>query len=494
MSESLDLEERLASYGQVLGNELATWPAFNPATMAATSPLLLLRRWRGRWPGAGHRPLLAFGVLAAIAVAIVLAVVATASTDETSTDGTRSDGTGAAASPQVPAAADAPAITSDDASSETAVPAPTATPAPTTTPAPAATPTPSFSCGEGLLVNERCRIAVPVSSSARSDACTAQGGVAGGDTGCSQIVDALTSCPAGAEAIGSGCAVSSPARQTIPTCPTGSELVAQSCQRTTSPAPACNEGQLIEDVCRIEQAPAKGGELSCAGGAPVTNGECTVWTAGDCGSATAVSGGCIQPAPVEKREVCPADTVLKNSRCEPTDGCPPNTSSKVANACGSPAVTELVCSATGQPVGGTECVAIVAPTCPSGFRAAGNACATERAAGYSAYRCEAGQLRIGTSCFDEQPAAATCAEGELVGGICVVTEPAASSAPACSVGANLAGQRCLVPAEAERSCAIGTLEGDACRVAIDLDPAELCDPGQIYDYGWCVRFEDPVVS
>lgn len=508
MSEPLDLEERLSRYGQVLGDELATWPTFNPATMAATSPLLLLRRWRGRWPGAGHRPLLALGAVVAIAVAVVLAIVVTTRANESSeapsagaSSATSSDAAVAALAEEPPSG-EAVATIEQDPDAETEAPAetgandePLAEPA---TEAPAtevpATEVVALSCRDGLLVNERCRIAVAVSPSARAEACAKQGGVDDGEAGCFRLVDSVASCPTGSEPTGTGCAVSSPAVPPTPTCAAESERVGESCVRTTLPTTTCVEGQLVGDVCQIEGSPAQGGVLSCPGGGPTTDGQCTVSIAGSCGTAIAVPGGCAQPAPVDKREVCPADTVLINSRCEPTGGCPTDTSSKVTSACGSPPVTELVCSATGQAVKGGECFATVAPTCPSGYRLTGMSCATETAAAPTPFRCLVGQLRIGTSCFDEQAPTSSCSEGELVGERCVVTEPASSGALTCLAGATLAGDRCLVSVDAERLCASGSLEASGCRVAIDVEEADLCDPGQTHTYGWCVQFEDPVVS
>ena len=512
MSDQLDLEERLAAYGTVLQQELASWPNFNPTTVAAPSPLLLLRRRLGRWSGAGHRPLLALATLV-VGIGLVVALVLSGgdAEDAEGADGAQAEAMGAAPRTAAPAAATptdgagddgvtAPAVAdtdavADDVGDDDSPAEPVTTDGgsergPGEAGAPAAS-APSGRCRDGLLVNGRCRIATAVSPLARSEACVEQGGVDDGEAGCFRVVDAVASCPDGAELRAGTCAVVSSPRPVQEICPAASELVGQVCERTAPPALVCEAGELVLEGCRVERAPAAGGDLACPGGGPAVGGQCTVTAPGSCATGRPSAGGCAIAAPVDVRETCPTATVLRNSQCEPPSGCP--TTSKVTSDCGSPPVTERVCTATGQLLEAGECVQVVAVSCPAGFQATGAVCAGTTPASPVPFTCPPGQDRTGTSCFETAMPVPVCVEGALVADRCVVSEPAASVS-ACRAGATLEGAACVEQVEAELACAVGTLVDGSCRVVLDLDADDLCVSGARLEHGWCVRFEPPTDS
>ncbi len=534
MTESTELEQRLADYGQVLSAELAGWPVFNPATVAASSPLLFYRGWRGRWSGAGHRPFLAVAVVVTLAAAATVAILLSLTTDQSAPPDTEAP-VGIAAPIDPEASAEAGEPTSDPlaAPSEQAPQAEPVSPAPTAEiddtepPAePAATDggsdpevgaagdpndsVPSARCRDGLLVNGDCRIARPVANSARSAACLAQAGMLRGETGgdatqCFKRVDAVASCPGTAEQSGFVCFVRSAPRPAVPPCPTGAVLSGQRCVRTLVAKLVCVDGELVDDLCRVEQAPAQGGELSCTGGA-VTDGRCTIVVAGTCSSGTPVSGGCAQSAPTEKRTSCPTDTVLNDGRCQPIGGCQNTKDSRI---CGSPPIVEVICSLTGQR---GDCTFVVPATCPANFAWNGSDCAREAAAAPAPFQCPPGEMLVGTSCFVEVMPEPECAEGILVEAesetaetdasegsespqlLCAVSTPAAAPVSTCPVGSSLEAGRCVSAFGADRICAMGTLIGDECEIIVEIAGAALCSAGELFEYGWCVRFEAPISS
>ena len=536
MSDHIDLEERLAGYGQVLSAELTSWPAFNPAAMAASSPLPFLRGWRGRWSGAGHRPLFATVLLASLVVAasVVAALSLTVGGGSNTSDQAVVDTAAAAAPAELgePSTAEAGASDADsspggavaaaEGDPDAGSPAPvgeiddTDPPAATDggsepSPGDAGEPVesaPSARCRDGVLVGDQCRIATPVSREAKSAACTAQDGTLTGSTGgnqavCLQLVDPVAVCPGAAEVQGFLCLVRSPPAPMVPACPAEANLVGQRCLRILEVEIGCDEGELVDDLCRVEGTPAQGGELVCTTGTAV-DGRCTVVIAGTCSTGTPASNGCVTSAPTEKRVTCPTDTVLRDGRCQPPEGCENTKDSRV---CGSPPDVEVVCSLTGQR--GGDCSTTVPATCPANYRWTGTGCARETVAAPSPFGCAAGELLVGTSCFAESDPVSLCDEGQLVEpgselagqlgvdadeDVCVITQPAVPAPPACSPGAALEAGRCVSAFAAATTCAVGVAMQGACEVVIEIDEAGLCDAGAVHESGWCVRYEDPVTG
>jgi hypothetical protein len=541
MNDFVDLEQRLSSYGATLADELATWPTFNPATLAASTPLQLLWRRRGRWLGAGHRP--PFAGVAAIVAGVLLAVLAAIAlllVFRPGADDTRSVEVDAAAMPAadpsesaapVPASgelevgseeADPPAIATgpepEDAGSAAAVMTETDVPAteapeteageigPTgpepvvTVPAEAVAPpsavpsseAPVLACRSGLLVNDQCRISSPAPAEQRNEACVAQGGVDDGEAGCFVLVDAAISCPSPGQVVGGECQVITAPTTSGQTCPQGGELDGDVCRSIAPPAQACADGVEVEGACRIERSPAEGGELVCPGGGRLDGNDCVSTIAGGCTSGAVVPGGCAVPGPVETRKTCPNGVAPGGNQCLPGEGCQPSTQSKEHTNCGKAPTIERICVPTGAISNGDDCFTVVPADCPAGSSTTGAGCEVRTAAAPTPFRCAAGQLLVGTSCFEEQALEPSCVEGVLASEGCIVTRPATAAEPTCPATASLRAGQCVAVVAGEQRCATGELVAGQCRVQIELDEALLCAGDAQFDRGSCVRFEEPV--
>ena len=527
MSDFADLEQRLSAYGSTLADELATWPTFNPAALAASTPLQLLWRRRGRWLGAGHRPpfagvaTLVAGVLLAVLAAIGLLMVLRPGDDET-----RSVEVDAASVPLVADPSESAASADPDLATSAAAPAPaearSAAAAPaesepvetgSTEPEPAVEPEPAetasreegapsleassaaapvLACRSGLLVNDQCRISSPAPAEQRNEACVAQGGVDDGEAGCFVLVDAAISCPSPGQVVGGECQVITAPTTSGQTCPQGGELDGDVCRSIAPPAQACADGVEVEGVCRIERSPAEGGELVCPGGGRLDGNDCVSTIAGGCTSGAVVPGGCAVPGSVETRKTCPNGVAPAGNQCLPGEGCQPSTQSKEHTNCGKAPTIERICVPTGAISNGDDCFTVVPADCPAGSSTTGAGCEVRTAAAPTPFRCAAGQLLVGTSCFEEQALESSCVEGVLASESCIVTRPARAAEPTCPATASLRAGQCVAVVAGEQRCATGELVVGRCRVQIELDEALLCAGDAQFDRGSCVRFEEPV--
>ncbi len=521
MSEFADLEQRLSSYGSTLADELATWPTFNPATMAASTPLQLLWRRRGRWLGAGHRPPFAgvpaivAGVLLAVLAAIALLLVFRPGGDDT-----RSVESDAASVPLVADASDPGATvelpsSEDAASSDPTVPeaggaasspveaepepdasapdAPTPdAPAPVAAAVEPEREAAQLVCRSGLLVNGQCRISSPAPVEQRTEACAAKGGVGDGEAGCFRSVDAAVSCPSPSQDNAGECQIVTAPRAAPPTCPQGGELDGDVCRSVVPVTRACADGVEVEGVCRREGPPAEGGELVCTGSGRIEGGTCKTTVAGVCDSGISVPGGCAVPGPVEQTHFCPSGASLNGDLCVPDEGCQPSEQTKKHTECGRPPTVELICVPTGAISNGADCFTSVPATCPAGSTDTGAGCVVRTAAAPTPFQCAEGQTLIGTSCFDERPVEPSCVEGVLAPEGCVVTRAATASEPTCPAAASLRAGQCVVVVAGDRTCETGEPVDGQCRVPVELEETLLCMGDAQFDRGWCVRFEDPV--
>lgn len=509
MSDFDDLERRLADYGDVLRGELAGWPAFVPSGASGT-PLQLLRRRLGRWLGAGHRPLLFFivavaalavvlfgtfrtsgddGPVAAVSPASVLPSSAEADGGAEATDRAGEQDIEPAAPEVIEVEPQAQAPAADDGSDEDEVAADPAG----SDDIVASVPEPE--CSEGERMGRSCRITGARIASLVDAACVAQGGVGDGSTGCFRSAGATQVCSAG-EFVEESCVEDLGSVVATATCPDGSAPRDGLCQVERPVQAACVDGREIDGRCLAEVGPAAGGEPACPIGTLPGGDACISTVAGSCPDGAVSAGGCVVAASIVERATCPSGLVLAGNRCEPPSGCPDKSKSIDAQQdkqvstsdCGSAAMIERTCSATGLPASAGECVTVVAPICPSGTSSSAGGCVSTHAMVVTPFSCPADQLRIGGSCFVEAVPVDRCERGVLTGSVCVAETEAIVGAPSCPQGGVVSGARCLRVSDPQLRCEVGDLVFGACVVEIAIDRAELCGADEVVEGDHCVRY------
>lgn len=510
MTESDELAARLQSYGSQLQLELTGWPTFVPVEPTGLAvPLLLLRRRLGRWPGAGHRPSFAWlaGIAAVVMVGAVVAIAllgadngAPAVTESSAlavettpaSEAESTDGGDPGSVPQVvanPDESDEPDESdkpheSDEADSAAEV-------------AEAVDTMPSATCAVGELSGSLCKVvSAPVMVSGDSG-CSTGSGFVEDETGCFQIGEATATCPEGANRQQADCVliVGSPT-VTSPACQNSDVLDGDRCLREVPGSTGCLEGQLRDGECVVQGPAPDGGDLVCSVGDPSRSAdECISYSAIDCGDLVVVQGGCRQDGAVRSVERCPAQTQLTAGRCEPVGGCTQQHYSKSVGPCGTPAVSELVCSLTAAPVAAaTDCVTIVPGNCESGTLSGGQ-CLERRPLSLTAASCTADFTLVGLTCVRFEEPSLQCQTGErTTTGTCLVESGVPTSELVCPGPATLIGDACTQVSPADLACAQGVLEDGGCRIPVEPGSRIGCETRAVRVFDSCVRYEQPTSS
>lgn len=508
MTESDELAARLQSYGSQLQLELTGWPTFVPVEPTGVAvPLRLLRRRLGRWPGAGHRPSFAWlaGIAAVVMVGAVVAI-ALLGADNGAPAVTESS---ALAVETTPVAEGAPVAESTDGGDPGSAPQVVASPDKSDEPdesdradspaevAEADNTRPSIICAVGEPSGSLCKVvSAPVMVSGDSG-CSTGSGFVDDETGCFRIGEASTICPEGANRQQADCVlvVGSPT-VTSPSCPNGAVIENDRCVRNVPASAGCLEGQLRDGKCVVQGPAPDGGDPICPVGDPSRSGdECISYSAIDCGDLVEVQGGCRQDGAVRSVERCPAQTQLTAGRCEPVVGCTQQHYSKSVGPCGTPALSELVCSLTAAPVAAaTDCVTIVSGTCQSGTLSGGQ-CIERSPRSFTAASCTDDFTLVGLACVRFEEPSLQCQTGQLTAtGGCAVDSGPPSSELVCPGATTLIGDACTQISPADLVCAQGLLRDGACQIRVEPETRIGCESPSVRVFDSCVRYEQPTTS